>query len=231
MLKSLRLPIFGTAIAVLTVTAGLWAQSRFYYFNGVGYTFPSSQGSAGNVLTNDGAGNLSWANVQTPQAIFSGAVVMSSVSCPSGWTRLAAADNRVLRGATVAGGTGGSDTHGHSLTGSTGAQAVTITGSTGSTGVSISGSTGTTSISHSHGDSESTANVTGGGMIIAVTGVSVTAADPSHSHGAGTLSGGSHGHGVGTLGGASHTHGVGTLAADSASNLPAYYGIILCQRN
>lgn len=36
--------------------------------NGVSYMFPSSQGSAGSVLTNDGNGNLYWSIVAQPQA-------------------------------------------------------------------------------------------------------------------------------------------------------------------
>jgi hypothetical protein len=208
---------------------GVWAQNRLYYFNGVPYVFPASQGGAGTTLTNDGSGNLTWANPPS-QGLWSGAVVLSSGSCPAGWTRLAAADNRVLRGAATAGGTGGSDTHAHAISGTSAGQAVTITGSTGSSSVSISGSTGTTSISHSHGTSPSTVSCAGGSTAVLVN-VTVQSADPSHSHGAGTLSGGSHSHGVGSLAGASHTHGAGSLAAASASNVPAYYEVILCVKD
>jgi hypothetical protein len=206
------------------------AQSRFYYFNDVGYVFPASQGASGHVLTNDGSGNLSWAAPPTPEGLWSGSVVLSSTSCPAGWTRLAAADARILRAAATAGGTGGSDTHTHTLTGSTGSQGVTVTGSTASNGVSISGSTGTTSISHSHSVTPTTAAAASGSTTV-LTGITVNAADPSHSHAAGTLAGGNHSHGVGTLAGAAHSHGAGSLAAGSVSNVPAYYGVIVCVKD
>ncbi len=215
------------AIAI-AVTAH--AQSRLYYFNGVTYVFPASQGAAGQVLTNDGTGTLSWSAVPTPEGLWSGAVVLSSSSCPAGWTRLSAADGRFIRAAATAGGTGGADTHTHTLTGSTASQGVTISGNTASSSVSISGSTGTTSINHGHSLTTSTATAASGGTSV-ITSVSVNATDPSHSHGAGTLAGGSHNHGVGSLAGASHTHGAGSLAAGSASNVPAYYTVVVCVKD
>jgi hypothetical protein len=36
-------------------------------------------------------------------------------SCPSGWTRQSAWDNKFLRGASTYGGTGGTDTHTHTI--------------------------------------------------------------------------------------------------------------------
>jgi hypothetical protein len=156
--------------------------------------------------------------------------VLSNVSCPSGWTRLAAADGRILRAAATGGGTGGSDTHSHTLTGSTASQGVTITGATASQGVTITGSTGATSISHTHSASTPTAQFADGGTS-AVTSVSVNAGDANHSHDAGSLSGSGHTHGVGTLAGAAHTHAPGTLATASASNVPAYYAVVLCVKD
>lgn len=218
------------ALAVLAAAGAVWAQNRLYYFNGIEYVFPSSQGLSGQVLTNDGAGILSWSAVPTPEGLWSGSVVLSSTSCPSGWTRLAAADGRMLRAAATAGGTGGADVHTHSLTGSTASQTVTITGTTGSSSVSISGSTASTSISHNHSISPSYTTFASGGTQ-ALSGLTVNNADPSHSHDAGTLAGGSHSHGVGSLAGSAHSHAAGSLAAASASNVPAYYEVVICVKD
>lgn len=206
------------------------AQDRFYYFNGVGYAFPATQGEAGTVLINDGTGALSWGTPPTTEGLWRGSVLLSTVACPAGWTRLSAADNRVLRGAAAAGGTGGSDTHTHTVSGTSASQAVTISGSTGSSGVTISGSTGSTSIAHTHATTTSTTTCASGGTS-AVTTFSVQSGDANHSHSSGSLAGGSHSHDVGTLAGGGHTHGAGSLAADSASTLPAYYGIVLCRKD
>lgn len=45
----------------------------------------------------------------------SGALVMFNTTCPSGWTRFSALDNRTTRGAATYGGTGGSDVHTHDV--------------------------------------------------------------------------------------------------------------------
>jgi hypothetical protein len=44
----------------------------------------------------------------------SGMIGMFDVACPSGWTRVSAWDNKFIRGAATYGGTGGSATHTHS---------------------------------------------------------------------------------------------------------------------
>jgi len=44
-----------------------------------------------------------------------GLVAIFESSCPAGWTRVAAFDGRVLRGAAAAGATGGADTHLHAV--------------------------------------------------------------------------------------------------------------------
>ena len=49
----------------------------------------------------------------------SGMIAMFDASCPTGWTRVTALDGRVPRGSSTAGGTGGSDTHTHSVSGTT----------------------------------------------------------------------------------------------------------------
>jgi hypothetical protein len=217
--------------AILLAAALLWAQNRVDYLNGIAYVFPAMQGATNQDLANDGSGNLSWSNPPSPEGLWSGAIVLSTVACDSGWTRVSAADDRVLRGAATFGGIGGSDTHTHTLSGVLGAATVSITGSTAGSTVSISGSTGTTSISHSHGISSSGTSVQSGSGPTAITSLSISSSDPSHSHGAGSLAGASHTHGAGSLAGASHGHAVGSLTIDSASNLAAYYGLVVCQKD
>jgi hypothetical protein len=117
------------------------------------------------------------------------------------------------------------------MSGSTGSQGVSISGNSGSQSVTISGTTGTTSISHTHTLNTTTSPAVTGAGISVVTAVSAQSTDPSHSHSAGTLAGTAHLHTAGTLAGASHTHGVGSLATVSASNLPAYFGVILCEKD
>ena len=44
-----------------------------------------------------------------------GAIILFAGSCPSGWSHFAALDNKFARGGDAYGGTGGSDTHSHSI--------------------------------------------------------------------------------------------------------------------
>lgn len=226
----------GLAVAapamVLAAMVALQAQDRVDYLNGLAYIFPGTQGSADQLLTNGGAGDLSWADPPSPEGLWSGGIVLSTVACPAeGWTRVSAADDRLLRGATSMGGTGGSDTHDHTLTGVLAAAAVSITGSTAGSSGSISGSTSTASVSHSHGSGSSSFYAGATMQVEALTSFSVNGADPSHSHGSGSLSEVSHSHGNGTLAGGSHGHSVGTLAIATASSLAAYYELIICQKD
>ncbi len=219
--------------AILALASLLSAQGLVDYLSGVLYVFPSSQGAADQLLTNDGAGHLTWTNAPSPEGLWSGSRVLSTVACPTGWTRVSAADDRLLRGSGASGATDGSDTHTHaSLSGVTGSTAPSISGNTGGSTVSISGSTDTTSISHGHGVTTSWTGI--GGTPPALGGrasLSINSTDPAHSHGAGTLSGNSHNHGAGSLAVGSHGHGAGTLATVSASSLPAYYQLIVCQKD
>jgi hypothetical protein len=225
-----RTGLFLMAGFLLVLAAAVWGQSRKYYFNEVGYIFPAAQGSAGNVLTNDGSGNLSWAAVPTSEGLWSGAVIMSTTGCPTGWTRLSAADNRVLRGASSAGATGGADTHTHTMSGTSGSQSVSISGDTDTSSVSISGATGSTSISHTHSLTTTTTYVGAGGYEV-IQSASADSTDPAHAHTSGSLAGGSHSHSSGTLGASSHSHAAGSLSPATVSNLPAYYAVILCAKN
>ena len=90
---------------------------------------PTGQSKAGGLILNTGGavngliidkGNLclgtdcrsSWPN---PVGVPSGMISMFDTNCPTGWTRFAALDNRVPRGAATYGGTGGGDNHSHSF--------------------------------------------------------------------------------------------------------------------
>lgn len=77
------------------------------------YSLDPASVSVLNSINLGGVSRSAW-----PDAAFSGAVVMSTVPCPSGWTRLADLDSRFPRGATAYGGAGGSAAHVHSGEGS-----------------------------------------------------------------------------------------------------------------
>jgi hypothetical protein len=225
-------PAWRLALAAVLVIAGtcLWAQDRADYLNGVAYLFPLSQGAAARMLTNDGVGNLTWSPAGSSSGLWTNSVVLSTVACPTGWTRVSAADARVLRANTAAGGTGGADTHSHTVGGVSAAATVALSGSPSSVGIGLSGSTDIASVSHSHTVTTPRSNVTAGGTTF-WTGFNVDNSDPSHSHGVGSLSGSSHGHSVGALAFDPHGHGPGSLALDSASNLAAYYNLVVCVMN
>ncbi len=222
--------VFGLLAASLLGLTVVGAQTRFYYFNGIGYTFPSAQGAAGTVLTNNGTGTLTWASPVSSEGLWSGSVILSTSACPSGYTRLTAADDRMLRAAATAGGTGGANTHTHTMSGTSAGQAVTITGNTAGNTVAVTGSTASATANHSHTNTP-TSTGCAAGATTALSSVAVDAGNAAHTHGAGTLAGASHTHGVGTLAGASHTHGAGSLTTSSGSSVPAYYQVIACRKD
>lgn len=49
-------------------------------------------------------------------SVVSGLIGIFDAACPTGWTRVSAWDNKMLRGAAAYGATGGADTHTHSHT-------------------------------------------------------------------------------------------------------------------
>jgi hypothetical protein len=82
---------------MMTVSVA-WAQTRVYRINGVNYTPPTSHSSG--VLTNDGAGNSSWAvSVAADLGFWT-----SAGSCPGGYAEVTAARGRYVAG-TPGGGT------------------------------------------------------------------------------------------------------------------------------
>lgn len=166
-------------------------------------TIDGTDGTDGWVLTTNGAGTVALeALPAASDELWSGAIQMSNTSCPGGWTRLTALDNRFPRGAASYGGTGGADTHTHDVTGSTAAEA-----------------------SHTH-DVDSGSQSTGGPS---ATGESYSSGSPffaasqAHTHQI-NLS-------VTSGAGSSHSHGDGTLAAASGSNVPAYLNVIYCVKS
>lgn len=224
-MKRVMQGLIGIGVMALVLSPSMRAQTRVMYLNGVAYVFPSADGATGTFLRTDGAGGLSWASPPTPEGLWSGSAVYSTVACPSGWTELAAAANKFIRVSTTAGTTGGSDTHTHSMT-----------GVTGSTAVSISGSTGATTATHTHTYSGSGTTSGPSGKVSAGDLIANGAAGGMHTHtfswsGTTSSGGASHSHGAGTLSGASHGHAAGSLAAASASNVPAYYTLRLCVKD
>lgn len=82
------------------ITAAIWNQQVTDNFAFLGTTHNHS-GDAG-----DGSSVME---------IPSGAIAIFRSSCPSGWTRVSAWDNRFIRGASSYGGTGGASTHTHAI--------------------------------------------------------------------------------------------------------------------
>lgn len=233
MSKGLTRLLAGAALGLLMLASAVAvAQGRVDYLNGIAYLWPAAQGDEDEILTTDGAGGLSWADAPSAEGIWQNSGVLSTVDCPAGWTRVSAADSRVLRGADTAGGTGGSDTHGHTVSGVLGAAGFSVTGSSGSSGVSVSGSTGAESVSHSHSASLGTTGVGGSPPTASVrANISIDSTDPTHSHGTGSLSGNGHTHAAGSLAGGSHGHGTGSVATDPVEAIAAYYSLIVCRKD
>jgi hypothetical protein len=219
-------------LLALTLFCGLvCAADVVYYINGVRYAFPATQGDADRILTNDGSGNLSWSVAPSAEGIVPGMIVLSTVACPAGWTRVSAADDRAFRGSAAYGGTGGLDTHSHSVSGVLSAQSLSMTGSVGSAAVSITGSTGVMSIAHTHDITSTRRGAAGSFDEQPLERIAVNSSNPSHSHDVGSLAGDAHTHGTGSLSGASHGHSYGSYALVSESNLPAYITIIACRKD
>ena len=57
--------------------------------------------------------------VESIGGVPSGAIMMFTSNCPSGWTRFTALDDKFPRGSSTYGATGGSGTHAHGVSGST----------------------------------------------------------------------------------------------------------------
>ena len=138
-------------------------------------------------------------------------------SCPSGWTRATALDDKFLRGAATYGGTGGSDTHTHTYDT---VIAHTHTGPSHRHSISASGT-------HTHPDHTRTtaaADLAAGAVGFA------TATDTTVTTGAG----GAHSHGGYTgYAGAGSTGSTGSAEGTTAagSTLPAYIEVVFCSKD
>ncbi|MFH1423455.1 MAG: hypothetical protein ABIG29_00675 [Candidatus Nealsonbacteria bacterium] len=74
------------------------------------FSMPAGAGT-GKVLTSDASGLGTWQT--TGVGIPSGMIAMFDTSCPDGWTRFAALDNKFPYGGASYGATGGVSTHAH----------------------------------------------------------------------------------------------------------------------
>jgi hypothetical protein len=137
----------------------LSANSNNWNFNSDGttafpsYTFPSSDGTSGQVLATDGSGNLNWNNVSTGTSGTSGATGVSGSSGTSG-TRGSSGTSGTSGTSGNTGASGSSGTSGaNGLSGSSGSSG--STGTSGSTGAS--GTSGTSFTSPYSGNLNGTA--------------------------------------------------------------------------
>jgi len=140
----MRRIIVYTLATLLALTGGLYAQAHLVQLGGLNYSWPTSAGSSGDVLINNGSGTLTWGPAAPGGSAVmpAGAIVYSSAgSCPAGYTEYTAGRGfyavGLVSGGTVAG------TSGTALT-NTQDRAVGTHNHTGSE--SLSPSTG----SHSH---------------------------------------------------------------------------------
>ena len=86
----------------------------------------------------------------TPLTIPSGAIGLFDAAVPSGWTRYSAQDGNFVRGEGTAGSTGGSNTHSHTITGTTSNAGGTVSGiQSGGTQVGVATDTHNHSVSGS----------------------------------------------------------------------------------
>ncbi len=230
--KGLSRPsLVGLLFAVAAATA---AQNEVTYLNLVAYRFPTAQGGASEVLTNNGTGTLTWASPPSPEGLWEESLVLSTVPCPGGWSHKSSTDGKMLVPHSSEGGTGGADTHVHTVTGgSVGSVGLALAGTAAAvSSLSMSGSTQMDNAAHAHADTTLSSNTVGGSppTLGVLTGWAVNTYSPIHSHAVTGLSMSSHDHAAGTLVGAAHGHAVGTLAIVAGSNLPQYYNLIVCRR-
>src|SRR3990170_157745 len=137
-------------------------------------------------------------------------VVVFNVSCPAGWTRVSAWDDKFLRGASSYGGTGGSSgTHTHSYSG-------VIAHSHGA-GTLATASAGTHTHSYNQLSGAGAGEVGGGTNSVLI-----------NTQNNDTGSGGSHTH---SIGGNTTSTGDASATSGTATMLPPYVEVVFCSRN
>ncbi len=159
----------------------------------------------------------------------SGMIAIFDTSCPVGWTRVAAFDSKFLRGADTYGGTGGSETHKHSIN-----PPSTNTSPDGSHYHSIdppNTSSSDQSTNHTHGINFSKQYVKSaqdGSPIEVVTNID------SPSQGIST----NHTHSINiaafnsaAAGSHSHTVDINVFDSEEANNLPPYIDVVFCRKD
>ncbi len=99
------------------------------------HTFTPIIGSASNLPTYRQLKIIRSTTSGVPSTLPAGAIALFDATVPAGWTRYSAQDGQYIRGEGTAGSTGGSLTHTHTITGTTGA-------AVGATGAATNGSTG-----------------------------------------------------------------------------------------
>jgi hypothetical protein len=99
MSKTVRL--VGALLLAFAVSVG--AQSAGTLLNGLWYTFPASDGTAGQVLVNSGAGTLTWTTASPGGSAVmpAGLLVFANVACPAGYSTYNTASGFYPVGATT----------------------------------------------------------------------------------------------------------------------------------
>lgn len=141
----------------------------------------------------------------------SGFIGMFNSSCPSGWTYLSAMAGKFARGSTTYGGTGGSDTHTHTTSG-TAASTGSASGTTAADGTGATGALGTGAVTGSTA-------AEGTGATGAASATALTGSISSHTVTNNQV----------TSDGASATALTGGI--DSGANVPAYVNVVFCLKD
>lgn len=174
-----------------------------------------------------------------PAGIPDGMIAAFDTACPSGWTRVAAFDGRVLRGAASYGGTGGGDTHLH--------QANPPSTGTSTDGAHSHNTTLTTrGIGHNHSvdpPATSSANQSNNhqhGYDSGTSGAQMTAGisqNHNHSVNIGSFTSGNtnptdqYANGTGSAGGHNHTVDIAGFDSGSGDSWPPYIEVVYCKKD
>jgi hypothetical protein len=92
---------------VVAALFGVYTEASITQFGGVNYTWPTSHGVSGKLLTTDGSKTLSWTADPGSPAVPSTIVMFSDGACPAGWSDLPGAGGRYIVGTPSGVGAGG----------------------------------------------------------------------------------------------------------------------------